>query len=340
LKQQSGTLSWLRAVYFLDDERGWAVGGTGVLLSTADGGKSWKVLSRPTADALRDLFFTDAETGWLVCDKSVYQRATGGEARSYLLRTKDGGASWQRVEPAGAQRDVRLVRVVFADAARGWVFGEMGALFATQDGGATWMRQSVPTRHLLLGGAFLDAAQGWLVGAGATILHTADSGATWRAGYIEPQAAHLASNSSAASAENVSAANAASTSTVAARLNAVSFVDARRGWAVGTGGAIFNTNNGGNVWRAQSSGTTFDLSDVKFLDAQEGWAVGTSGTLLHTTDGGARWRLEQSGTTHPLERLFFTGRTRGWAVGFGGTILAYAPTQSAPAPKLKGVALN
>jgi photosystem II stability/assembly factor-like uncharacterized protein len=328
-------MSWLRAVYFLDAQNGWAVGGRGALLSTGDGGRSWKLMPPPTEDTLRDVFFSDAETGWLVCDKSIYQPAPTGEARSYLLQTKDGGATWKRIVPTGAENQLRLSRVVFADAARGWAFGEMGALFATQDGGATWLRQSVPTTHLLLGGAFHDAQHGWLVGAGATILQTSDSGATWRNGLIEANSAALLPSADAANLANARTSSVKTgANAVAARLNAVSFVDARRGWAVGSGGAIFHTSNGGLVWRAQTSGTTTDLFDVKFLDAREGWAVGTNGTLLHTTDGGALWLSESSGTTHPLERLFFTGRTRGWAVGFGGTILSYAPSP-APAPRLK-----
>ena len=127
----------------------------------------------------------------------------------------------------------------------------------------------------------------------------------------------------------------------ATRLNAVSFVDARTGWTVGAGGAIFATTNGGRTWRALSSPTTADLYDVKFFDALEGWAVGAGGTVIHTTDGGATWRIEPTNTTHPLERLFFVGRSRGWAVGFGGTIMAYAPVAPADPqtpPRMRGAA--
>lgn len=359
-RQQSGTLSWLRAVSFLDAERGWAVGGRGLLLATTDGGKNWKVQPLPTEDALHDVYFTSAETGWIVCDRNLYAKRAEGETRSYLLQTKDGGASWTRVQPTAAvvlstkpnakpdaDLDVRLSRVVFADAERGWVFGEAGALFATQDGGATWARQRIPTRHLLLGGAFLDARQGWLVGAGATALLTGDGGATWRSGYFETEEMRGTPSVGATtgSAQNVSALASPASAAIArapkldARLNAVSFIDARRGWAVGARGQIFVTTNGGRLWRAQNSGVAADLADVKFFDALEGWAAGTNGTLLHTLDGGAHWRTEPSGTTHPLERLAFAGRARGWVVGFGGTILAFTPKSDAP-PRLKAVSSN
>lgn len=307
--QSSGTLAWLRAVYFLDAGRGWAAGSRGALLSTDDGGRTWRTHKQPTEDSLRDLFFTDANTGWLVCERDPFKLSRLDEPRAYLLKTADGGATWSRVEVTkGDDAGLVLTRVVFADRERGWAFGETGALYATSDGGATWSRQRVPTQRLLLGASFLDATQGWLVGAGATILQTSDGGARWQ--------------------------GASSLSNETARLNGVSFCDARRGWAVGAGGTVLATSDGGRTWRRQQSNTDADLSDVSFLDAQEGWAVGAQGTVLHTSNGGATWETVPSGTSHPLERLAFISRTRGWAVGFGGTIISYTTSNVAP-PRIK-----
>jgi photosystem II stability/assembly factor-like uncharacterized protein len=302
-------MAWLRAVCFVDERTGWAVGSKGALLATENGGRSWEVRRRPTEDTLRDIFFTSEGTGWLVCDRSIYLLKTKTEPRSYLLKTSDGGASWSRVEVTGADVDVLLTRVAFVDEARGWAFGEMGALYATTDGGASWARQVVPTKHLLLGGAFLGAGHGWLVGAGNTILYNPD-GEGWRAG--------------------------SSPISTAARFNAVAFVDERRGWAVGERGLVLVTTNGGRAWFRQESNVSVELSDVKFLDQRTGWAVGAEGTIIHTTDGGANWQIEPSGTRHPLERLSVASRARAWAVGFGGTIVRYvgdAPVS--PPPQLK-----
>ncbi|HEX8920390.1 MAG TPA: YCF48-related protein, partial [Pyrinomonadaceae bacterium] len=93
-KQRSGSLAWLHAVYFLDENRGWAVGGRGALLSTNDGGDTWRLSRRPTEDALRDVYFSDEQNGWLVCERSIYDLKTKEEPRTYLLRTMDGGESW------------------------------------------------------------------------------------------------------------------------------------------------------------------------------------------------------------------------------------------------------
>ncbi|MDT4952002.1 MAG: hypothetical protein QOJ02_140 [Acidobacteriota bacterium] len=312
--QRSGALSWLHAVYFLDENRGWAVGGSGVLLSTTDGGKVWRALPRPAEDALHDVYFSDERNGWLVCERSIYDLKTNDEPRTYLLRTADGGVTWNKVNVIGKDVDARLVRALFTSEGRGWAFGEAGALYTTRDGGANWERQRVPTRYLLLGGWFLNAEQGWLVGAGATLLQTSDGGETWHTGALLGLAPVSNNNAEA----------------VRVRFTAASFVDKRKGWAVGAEGRVFATRDGGRTWAAQVSNVASDLSDVKFLDEFEGWAVGAQGTLIHTTDGGVHWRVEPSGTTHALERLCFVGRTRGWAVGFGGTILSYTPDAATP----------
>ena len=296
-RQTSGTLSWFHSVFFLDQNRGWAIGSKGVLLKTADGGETWRFRPKPGEDNLRDIYFTDEQNGWLVCERNIYELKTKDEPRSYLMNTKDGGVTWARFDMKDADIDARLMRAVFTRNGRGWVFGEAGMLFATRDGGENWTRLQIPTRHLLLGGDFVDNDRGWLVGAGATILQTSDGGDTW----------HL---SKLTKAQGV-------------RFNAASFVDNRIGWAVGGAGRIFHTINGGRTWDEQTTGVAVDLLDVKFLDASEGWAVGAEGIVIHTLDGGLHWARELTGTTHPLERVFFADRNHGWAVGFGGTIITY-----------------
>ncbi len=305
-KQRTGSLAWLHSVFFLDHNRGWAVGSRGALLATIDGGRTWKVKSSPIEDTIRDIYFTDDQNGVIVCERNIYDLQTNDEPRAYLLKTMDGGEHWKKVSVRGGIIDARLMRTVFTGNGRGWAFGEGGAMFVTSDAGNSWDRLQAPTRYLLLGGAMIDES-GWLVGAGSTILQTDDGGATWRHGRF--------------------------TSPINIRFNATSFLDQRVGWAVGSNGAIFRTVNGGRSWQRQRSGVSADLFDVKFISAGEGWAVGAEGTVLHTRDGGLNWISERSPTPHTLERIFFTDRNHGWAVGFGGTIIAYgAPDQQ---PRLR-----
>jgi photosystem II stability/assembly factor-like uncharacterized protein len=298
MRQRVGSLAWLHALFFLDENRGWAVGSGGTLLATADGGKSWRAESKPTVDVLRDIYFTDEQNGWLLCEANFYDLKHKDDPHAYLMQTADGGANWKRINIQGIDVNARLVRVIFSRG-RGWVFGEEGAIFTTTDSGVNWTRLQSPTRHLLLGGTFIDDDRGWLVGAGATIIQTSNGGETWHVSRL------------------------VDASRAGVRFVATSFVGDRLGWAVGSGGSIYHTENGGRAWQQQFSGITTDLLDLKFLDATEGWAVGAEGTIIHTNDGGRHWTSERSDTEHPLERIFFAGRTRGWAVGFGGTVVAY-----------------
>lgn len=324
-KQQTGTFAWLHSVFFLDESRGWAVGGKGALLATTDGGEHWELRRRPVEDALHEIVFTDERTGWIVCERSVFAPMAKDESVSYLLKTSDGGESWARVDVTrGEDVDIKLAGLSFADAEHGWVYGEQGVLYATSDGGATWSRQRVPTRHLLLGGAFADAHTGWLSGGGLTLLRTEDGGETWRAGtlYIPISDPQKIAAPRATGAILEPAPRSASLP-ASLRLNAIFFSGSEAGWAVGANGAIFYTANGGRSWQPQASGVKSDLYDVKFLDALEGWAVGGEGTILHTRNGGRVWNQERRSTDHTLESLFFVGRKRAWAVGFGGTVVTF-----------------
>lgn len=304
IRQRVVSLASLHAIFFLDENHGWAVGSRGTLLETTDGGKSWQTKPQPTPHVLRDIYFVDNQIGWLLCETNVYELKGKDEPRSYLMQTKDGGANWTRVDIRGVEVDARLLRAVFSRGGRGWAFGEEGTIFTTRDSGATWARLQSPTRHLLLGGTFIDEDRGWLVGAGATIIQTSDGGETWHLSrLIQP-------------------------GQKAVRLTSTSFVDNRLGWVVGSEGTIYRTTNGGRTWQQQVSGVTADLFDVEFLDALEGWAVGAGGTIIYTNDGGLHWTTEQSGSEHPLERIFFADRMHGWAVGFGGTVLNYTRPQS------------
>jgi photosystem II stability/assembly factor-like uncharacterized protein len=297
-RQQTGSMAWLHSVFFLDQNRGWAVGSKGTLLQTLDGGNTWKPRSASTEDVVRDIFFIDEQNGWLVCEVNVYNLKTKEEPRAYLMKTTDGGEHWRRIEINGFDIDAILVRAVFSRNGRGWTFGEAGSIYTTHDAGDTWTKLRSPTRRLLLGGVFVDDDRGWIVGAGATIIQTSDGGDTW----YQPTLPQVDKS---------------------VRLNATSFIDNRTGWAVGSGGNIYRTVNGGRTWQRQESTVVLDLYDVKFVDGREGWAVGAEGTIIHTSDGGEHWTSERSNTQHPLERVFFAGKTRGWAVGFGGTVVAY-----------------
>lgn len=78
---------------------------------------------------------------------------------------------------------------------------------------------------------------------------------------------------------------------ISSTLTSVSFVDAKRGWAVGHWGAILSTSDGGEHWAQQRLDVQNDrpLFSVHFFDAKQGVAVGLWSLVLTTDDGGKTW---------------------------------------------------
>jgi len=75
-------------------------------------------------------------------------------------------------------------------------------------------------------------------------------------------------------------------------LNAVYFVDERRGWAVGHDASILHTADGGQSWSVQAYGGkagSNPFMDVLFTDVRRGYAVGAYGLFKVTEDGGRTW---------------------------------------------------
>jgi photosystem II stability/assembly factor-like uncharacterized protein len=297
VKQDSGTLAWLRSVYFTNQNKGWIVGSRGTFLMTSDGGKNWKQYGRFTEDNILDVYFSDEQNGWLLCERSVYNLA--GQSPSYVLKTSDGGVNWEKLN--FTESGGRLARIFFDKKGYGFAVGESGAFYAMQDDKKSWKKTVLPVRYLMLGGNFTDDLHGTLVGGGGTILFTEDGGVNWSPATLAGDAR--------------------------TKFSSVFFINQKTGWAAGTQGKIYATINGGKYWREQNSKVKANLTDIVFLNTAEGFAIGEEGRILHTTTAGNVWDVEEINLKHKLERIFFVGQ-KGIAVGFGGTILIYDANQT------------
>jgi photosystem II stability/assembly factor-like uncharacterized protein len=80
--QNSGTTNNLNSVYFTDANTGYAVGDSGTIIKTNDGGDNWGIQSSGTSADLYSVQFTDSLTGYAVGDSSI------------ILKTIDGGENW------------------------------------------------------------------------------------------------------------------------------------------------------------------------------------------------------------------------------------------------------
>ena len=108
---------------------------------------------------------------------------------------------------------------------------------------------------------------------------------------------------SVSSADDVRATIVQQKSGTQATLMGVYFRNAALGWAVGGGGTLLKTVDGGRKWKKVLSGTSTLLTAVLFVDDRKGWAVGDAGTLLETPDGGETWVQQGLASQTPLNAL-------------------------------------
>jgi photosystem II stability/assembly factor-like uncharacterized protein len=130
-----------------------------------------------------------------------------------------------------------------------------------------------------------------------------------------------------------------------ADLKAISVVDATTAYAVGSGGTVLTTRDGGATWDSFPTETTATLNGVDAPAVGAVWAVGDAGTIVTEGDSGA-WLPQTSNVGTDLMAVDFADRSTGWAVGAGATIVntvdggATWTTQTASIPEtvtLRGV---
>jgi photosystem II stability/assembly factor-like uncharacterized protein len=223
------------------------------------------------------------------------QVAWASGANSTVLRTNDGGATWQKLSVTTDALDFRDIDAV--DPRTAYVLsigsGEASRIYKTADGGATWTLQ-FKNEHPK---AFFDAMSFWDAQHGVVfgdsidghfdILLTADGGQTWR---------RLDSSGLPPALPNEGAFAASGTN--------IATFGKDHAW-IGTGGAtkarVLRTVDRGHSWQvadtpltsAQSSG----IFSIAFRDSKNGVIVGGNyekegeaiNNLAFTSDGGATW---------------------------------------------------
>ena len=181
-------------IVFTSAGTGWAVVATGALWRSDDGGTTWIEASVPVEGAtVASAHFLDDERGWLIGHTGGGDG--GGPPSGMVLRTTDGGDSWQAsITDVAAQ----LSAAHFFNGDHGIVVGSEqheGRIYTTADGGETLQQVALPTDaegrtpNLISDVTAPCANQAWAVGAiytdasGETgissILFSEDGGQTW-----------------------------------------------------------------------------------------------------------------------------------------------------------------
>jgi photosystem II stability/assembly factor-like uncharacterized protein len=137
----------LWSVVHLDFQTIIAVGNSGTILKSIDGGATWTPQSSGITGRLEGVCFADANTGSAVGLNGI------------ILGTNDGGATWT---PQSSPTN-NLISVSCTDANTATAVGYNSTIIRTTDGGSTWTPQPSGTTDLLLGVFFTDANTGFAV---------------------------------------------------------------------------------------------------------------------------------------------------------------------------------
>ena len=136
LPQPSGTSLTLLGVRFVDSQNGYAVGQSGLVLKTSDGGDSWVDVSIATPYPATSVYLADPSTVWVATGDPNDSEVSGA-----VWHTTDGGSHWTQQTLTSTRARFGLA---FANPSVGWACGAHNGTLefqATTNGGSTWFTQ-------------------------------------------------------------------------------------------------------------------------------------------------------------------------------------------------------
>ncbi len=289
----------------LKDSTGVIAGYNGVLNISADNGKTWEakstgsvdnylkvdVISRDTIILFNPILgriFKTSNRGntWQVTFTTLknttnvdFVSTNVGYASTPagILKTTDGGISWQNVYSVTSTSFVSTIK--FYDANNGLVFREFDLVLRTSDGGATWTSGYVNDR--LYDFFYVDQSKIFAVAEYGMVYRSMDAGATWV--NVNPGPRYQGFD-----------------------LSTEFFFDADYGLVAGLRGRILKTNDGGSTFTS-SSPTYSTISDISFGSNNVGYAL-NGRNIYKTIDKGKNWNKlgfqvpgdSYTGTSHCL----------------------------------------
>jgi len=259
-----------------------------LFVPTLVSGAQWRTLASPTDVELRGLSVVSPRVVW----------ASG--MRGTVLRTTDGGDTWQRdTVPDASTLDFRAIAATSRDVAHVLSIGDSSRIYRTTDGGRTWSLRFMSTRK----GSFFDAIQFWDASHGIAmsdpvdghflIITTDDGGDTWKEMPTSGMPAALPGEGGFAASGTC--------------LIVTGDSDA---WLVSGGAAVarlYHSTDRGRTWTVldtplRAGAPSMGIFSVAFRDARHGVIAGgdyqqpalRGRNLAVTTDGGMTWTLVDS----------------------------------------------
>lgn len=169
--QNSSTDQNLYSVWFTIYSHGIAVGDTGTVVRTTDGGSHWSLITSVTQNRLYSVHFPSANIGYAVGNNGT------------VIKTTDNGQSWLvKTQPVADS----LRCVWFTSDNTGFVVCRNGGIYKTTDGGNNWQIKPSGISQNLNAIRFSTATTGYAAGNNNKVLKTIDGGETWTLQILPP----------------------------------------------------------------------------------------------------------------------------------------------------------
>lgn len=310
----------LNAVYSRNGTDVLAVGNTGVVYRSFNGGQTWT--NRTLGNKhLRDVVARNL-TIWVAGDSGK------------VYSSVNSGGAWSLFVAPGAP-DLRAL--AFPSDNIGYVVGALGSIYKTTDGGATWSPQTSGTANRLNAVRFRDDLTGYAAGAAGTLLKTTDGGATWvtlstgvsgdlrSVDYFGSTVWAVGNDGLAlrSTDDGVSLDAVKLKITNRADVDCVILDDALTVTLTGGGGFMRRSTNGGDTWSWFTHPMMGEICDLASAGGGKLFACSNKNlAVLRSTNNGTTWSLPTGATTSSawtLKQALAAGSVRGSTLAQHGT---------------------
>jgi photosystem II stability/assembly factor-like uncharacterized protein len=156
---------------FKDEQNGYAISRNGDIVTTDDGGLSWKSIPSPVTFPLQKIQFTDSNTGYII-------GGGGNGTLSYLLKTIDAGKTWSVID-LNAPLGSRPTGMFFTDSNNGFITGT-SLFMKTTDGGKTFADVLTDSPNERFRDVSFNGANGIATSTKGVYYETTDAGSSWQ----------------------------------------------------------------------------------------------------------------------------------------------------------------
>ncbi|MBI5404238.1 MAG: T9SS type A sorting domain-containing protein [Ignavibacteriae bacterium] len=286
---------------FVDTLNGWAVGDSGTIIYTSNGGASWTIQNSKIREYMTNVFFLNKRLGWAIgwgLNPDFYG--------TYILKTTNGGNTWDTSRYHVPDTYIRTI--YFMDSLTGFMGGGPATLLKTTNAGINWYKCGIDTTNVaslfpVSKFRFYSRNYGFAFGGvmdiAGVVWITTNNGNFWDAKIVAPEP-----------------------------ITDAKFYDSLHAVAIGGdyeyGASILKTTNGGVNWDYKNMEIFGVPRALSFRTESEGWAaMGDLPKFFMTLDSGSSWNEVDTPDTARVFDVTFINNKFGVGVGMFGVFVKF-----------------